>query len=419
MHDILPEATPLWRHVESCTRAVIRRYGYQEIRLPLLEPTELFARSAGESSDIVEKQMYSFTDQDGSRLSLRPEGTAGCVRAYVQNGLFKRGAQRLWYGGSMFRHEKPQKGRYRQFDQIGVEAFGMADADLDVELMALMADVFEDLGLAGEVALELNSIGDLEDRQRYRGALVEYFSRYRHDLDPDSAARLERNPLRILDSKDERTRRIVEDAPRLSGYLGSAARAHFDAVRELLEGQGIGYHLNETLVRGLDYYNRTVFEWTTGRLGSQGTVCAGGRYDALVGELGGPATPAAGFAMGVDRVVLLVDAVGAFAAAAPVDAYLVCQDQRSVAYAMRVCRDLRRQLPEASIRMNIGGGSFKAQFRRADQCGARLALIVGERELAEQSLGIKFLREEREQMQVPLDQAAGALRAHLAAQDTN
>lgn len=414
MHDVLPDASPAWQYVESRTRTLIRGYGYEEIRLPLLEQTELFARSAGETSDIVEKQMYSFTDQDGSRLSLRPEGTAGCVRAYIQNGLFKRGPQRLWYGGSMFRHEKPQKGRYRQFDQIGVEAFGIADAALDVELMVLMADVFERLGVASEVRLELNSIGDAEDRARYRAALVEYLSRYARDLDADSAARLERNPLRVLDSKDPNTQRIVEGAPRLSAYLGDEARQHFEKVCELLEAQGVGYHLNETLVRGLDYYNRTVFEWTTQRLGSQGTVCAGGRYDGLVAELGGPATPAAGFAMGIDRVVLLVEAAGIEPDQGGVDAYLVCQDERALARSMRICRDLRMELPDAAIRMNLGGGSLKAQFRRADQSGARIALIVGERELAEGNIGIKFLREEREQMQVPLDQAAGVLRAHLA-----
>ncbi len=413
MHDILPEEITAWQHVERITRAVVHGYGYEEIRLPLLEQTELFARSAGETSDIVEKQMYSFTDRDGSQLSLRPEGTAGCVRAYIQNGLHRRGQQRLWYGGSMFRHERPQKGRYRQFDQIGVEAFGIDDAALDVELIAVMSDVFERLGVRDAVTCELNSIGDVDDRVRYRQALVEYLSRYRDELDEDSARRLDRNPLRVLDSKDERTREIVAGAPRLAGYLGDESRAHFDDVRNLLDARGIAYQLNDTLVRGLDYYNRSVFEWTTDRLGAQGTVCAGGRYDGLVGQLGGPATSAAGFAMGVDRVVLLAEALSAVPAGGGVDVYVVCPDDHLRAHAFDLAQQVRGAVPHAAVRMNLGGGRMKAQMKRADASGAAVVLIVAEDEVSRGQVSVKYLRDEREQRTLPVAAALALLKQEI------
>ena len=413
MHDILPDESVLWQRVETVAASTMSSYGYHQIRLPLLENTELFARSAGETSDIVQKQMYTFGDQEGSSLTLRPEGTAGCARAFIQNGLHKAGPQRLWYGGSMFRHERPQKGRYRQFDQIGVEAFGVPDAGLEAELIGMMTDVLDGIGVLSSITLELNSIGDPADRASYRSALQSYFRRYEGEIDEDSRLRLDRNPMRILDSKDGRTREIARDAPLMSDYLGDDARAHYDELRNLLAKSGVAWQENDRLVRGLDYYNRSVFEWTTAELGSQGTVCGGGRYDGLVELVGGPATPAAGFALGVDRLVLLMTALQGEGRAG-VDIYVAVADNDLQGAAMQLAQQARRALPGWSVRLNQGGGRLKAQMRRADSAGARFALVLGVDEAARGEVSVKFLSEDRPQETVSIERAmellAGASR---------
>jgi histidyl-tRNA synthetase len=424
MRDVLPGEMAHITRVERVARAIMDGYAYEELRLPLLEAYGLFARSAGDTSDIVEKQMYAFADRDGDKVTLRPEGTAGCVRALIENGLI-RTPQRVWYAGAMFRHERPQKGRYREFFQIGAEAFGHAGPDIDAELIDMMAQAWQRLGIAQWVTLELNSIGDAEDRAAFRGALVDYLRQHVDALDEDSRRRLERNPLRILDSKDESTRRVVEGAPRLGDYLGPAARAHFDGLRALLDGLGIAYQVNDRLVRGLDYYNRTVFEWTTDRLGAQGTICAGGRYDGLVSQLGGPPTVAAGYALGVDRVALLVEQVEQQAAHRPADAYLMVVVEegealvQATARAMRLATELRTRLPGLRIRQHQGGGKMKAQIRKADASGALVALILGEDELRDGTLSLKWLREDRPQERLPMDAVAERLRSLAGADGTH
>ncbi|MDX9873661.1 MAG: histidine--tRNA ligase [Spongiibacteraceae bacterium] len=417
MNDILPHETPLWQHIEATAAALLTSYGYQEIRFPLVEQTELFRRSIGEVTDIVEKEMYTFEDRNGDSLTLRPEGTASCVRACEQHGLLFNQVQRLWYVGPMFRHERPQKGRQRQFHQIGVETFGMAGPDIDAELILLSARLWRRLGVDQAVTLELNSIGSISARQTYKAALVDYLSVYVDQLDADSQRRLTTNPLRILDSKDPSTQQLLAGAPRLSEYLDDESRAHFAELRERLDAAGLTYRINERLVRGLDYYGKTVFEWTTDRLGAQGTVCAGGRYDGLVEQLGGRPTPAVGFAMGIERLCLLVEACGTrpvSAATAP-HVYMVAVGAAAERAAQPLSEQLRDALPALRLLVNCGGGAFKGQFKRADRSGAALALILGADEVAARQVGVKWLRDDsRPQETVEFEQLAAFLGRELA-----
>jgi histidyl-tRNA synthetase len=398
MNDILPDQTPHWQFLEQEISRVLASYGYGEIRLPLVEQTELFQRSIGEVTDIVEKEMYSFDDRNGESLSLRPEGTAGCVRAAIQQGLLGV-PQRLWYAGPMFRYERPQKGRQRQFHQIGVEAFGVASPDMDAELILLSARLWQNLGLSDSVELQLNSIGSSAARQLYRDALVSFLQSQLKHLDEDSQRRLQSNPLRILDSKNPQTQAILDGAPALADYLDEESRADFERLCELLQAAGVRYVLNPRLVRGLDYYNKTVFEWVTGRLGAQGTVCGGGRYDGLVEQLGGKSTPAAGFAMGMERLVLLMQEFGASKDLPPVsaDIFVVTADGAAYRDALETVEALRSRFPGLNIMQHTGGGSFKSQFKKADKSGAIVALVWGEDEVRDGSVTVKQLRSQSAQ----------------------
>jgi histidyl-tRNA synthetase len=415
MRDVLPPEARRWRHVEDALRGVLRGYAYEEVQLPLLEPTELFARGVGEATDIVEKEMYSLLDRDGESMTLRPEGTAGCVRALLQHGLLFNQTQRVFYGGPMFRYERPQKGRYRQFWQVGAEAFGLAGPELDAELLLMGRSFWQSLGVAPLLRLEINTLGAAAARTAYREALVAYLAPRRDELDADSQRRLERNPLRILDSKDPGTRAVLADAPRLPAFIDAESRAHFDRLRGLLDELEIEYHVNPQLVRGLDYYTRTVFEWVTDALGAQGTVCAGGRYDGLVERLGGKPTPATGFAVGLERLVLLHEvahgAAGSGSEAVAADLYVCLQDDRYQGWAFTLAEKLRQDLPGFRIRVHAGGGKLKNQLRRADQSGARYALVIGAAEMASGALTLKFLREERAQESLPPEAIVAKLRA--------
>ncbi|HYN76380.1 MAG TPA: histidine--tRNA ligase [Lamprocystis sp. (in: g-proteobacteria)] len=406
MHDVLPERIGTWQHIEDAARLCLSSYGYTEIRTPIVEITDLFKRSIGDVTDIVEKEMYSFTDRNGESLSLRPEGTASCVRAVIENGLLNQ-PQRLWYRGPMFRHERPQRGRYRQFHQIGVEVFGLRGPDIDLEAILLTARLWHTLGIRG-LRLEINSLGDAAERAAYRDELTGFLEQHRDGLDADSQRRLPTNPLRILDSKSPETQAIVAAAPRLLDHLGEATRRHFETIRTGLHDAGVDCRVNPRLVRGLDYYNRTVFEWITDDLGAQGTVCAGGRYDGLVAQLGGRDTPAIGFALGVERLVELVESAGAPPAPA-LDAYLVAVGERAQREAPVLAERLRDAAPSLRVMTHCGGGSFKSQFKRADKSGARYALVVGDDELDRGALGVKPLREEAEQLEMTLQQAAAFL----------
>lgn len=408
MVDILPDATPLWQRIETAVRTVLSGYGYAEIRLPLLEATDLFARSIGEVTDIVEKEMYSFPDRNDDSLTLRPEGTAGCVRAAVQHNL-AAAPQRLWYAGPMFRYERPQKGRQRQFHQVGVEAFGVAGPEQDAELILICRRLWQVLGVAPLLTLEINSIGGIAARQRFRDALVSYLELHREALDEDSRRRLIGNPLRILDSKNPEVQAVLDGAPRLADFLDDESRAHWDALLALLEVAGVRYRHNDRLVRGLDYYNRTVFEWTTDALGAQGTVCGGGRYDGLFAQFGGSDTPAAGFAIGMERLVLLCESLTPPAAAAA-DIYVVTADADAYEFALPRVEDLRTQFPELRIVMHLGGGSFKSQFKRADRSGARLALVYAVGEVAADQVTVKPLRDGGEQRTIAGSALADTLR---------
>jgi len=403
MHDILPSQTPLWQLLEDRVRNVLERYGYREIRMPLVEQTELFKRSIGEVTDIVEKEMYTFDDRNGDSLTLRPEGTAGCVRAGIEQGLLYNQVQRLWYQGPMFRHERPQKGRYRQFQQIGVETFGMAGPDIDLELILITHRIWRALGLSDGLELQINSLGTADERLAYRELLVEYLSANLDQLDEDSRRRLDGNPLRILDSKNPDMRELIAGAPALMDHLGDESRGHFDAICSGLDTAEVAYVINPRLVRGLDYYARTVFEWVTDRLGAQGTVCAGGRYDGLVEQLGGHATTAVGFAMGVERLVALLEEAG-IEPGEQVDAYLVLMGDEAQSQGLQLAEQLRDQLPGLRLLTHCGGGGFKSQFKKADRSGARFALILGDDELAKGVVSIKNLREQAEQQEVALDQ---------------
>ncbi|MGR4066794.1 histidine--tRNA ligase [Billgrantia sp. C5P2] len=411
MNDLLPGQSALWQYFEGIVQALMRRYGYAEIRTPIVEQTALFARSIGEVTDIVEKEMYTFDDRNGDSLTLRPEGTASCVRAAMEHGLLHNQTQRLWYQGPMFRHERPQKGRYRQFHQVGLEAFGLEGPDIDAEVILLSARLWQELGLIEHVTLELNSLGSSEARAAYRDKLVAYFEQHRDQLDEDSLRRLSSNPLRILDSKNPDMAPMLADAPKLMDHLDDASREHFEGLTALLEAAGIDYVINPRLVRGLDYYGRTVFEWTTTALGSQGTVCAGGRYDGLVEQLGGKPTPAVGFAMGIERLILLLETLELVpdAALGELDLYVLPMDDGATARAMLLAERVRSELPELRVQLHCGGGSFKSRIKKADRSGARLALLLGEDELAQGRATLKFLREEREQLSLSQDALAETL----------
>lgn len=386
MNDVLPDQSVQWQYLEGIARDLLRAHAYREIRFPVLEQTQLFKRSIGEVTDIVEKEMYTFTDRNGDSLTLRPEGTACCVRAAEQHGLLYNQTQKLWYMGAMYRHERPQKGRYRQFNQLGVEAFGMAGADIEAELLMLCAAFWEQTGLAPHVRLELNNLGASEDRARYGRALRDWLQPRRDALDPDSQRRLESNVLRILDSKVESTRRLLADAPRLDDFVSSESRQQFDAVLHLLERAGIAWKVNPALVRGLDYYNGLVFEWTTERLGSQATVCAGGRYDSLVRQLGGSDTPAVGFAMGLERLLLLMADVGSFPPDLDrqVDVYIAVVGEGVRPQALLLAAELRKALPGLRILTHCGGGKYNAQMKKAFSSGARCAIVLeGDTEVQE------------------------------------
>jgi len=408
MHDILPDESPHWQYLESRVRDVLGRYGYAEIRMPIVEFTELFKRSIGEVTDIVEKEMYTFEDRNGDSLTLRPEGTAGCVRAAMEHGLLHNQTQRLWYQGPMFRHERPQKGRYRQFQQIGVETFGLNGPDIDVELILLSARLWRELGING-LELQLNSLGTPEERARYRAELVAYFSKYPEQLDEDSKRRLHTNPLRILDTKNQAMAELVAGAPSLAAYLGQASQEHFEQLCAALDVAGVEYVLNPRLVRGLDYYSLTVFEWVTDQLGAQGTVCAGGRYDGLVAQLGGRAAPAVGFAMGIERLLAVMQAQGSLPEATRADAYMVLMGDEPQQTGLVLAEKLRDQLPGLRLLTHCGGGGFKAQFKRADRSGAKVALVLGEDELARQQISIKYLREDVPQETIAITDLARRL----------
>lgn len=405
MNDILPADSLLWRHFETIVEDWLDQYGYTEMRTPILEHTGLFKRAIGEVTDIVEKEMYTFVDElNGESLTLRPEGTASAVRAVIEHNLLFDGGKRLWYRGPMFRHERPQKGRYRQFHQVGVEALGFAGPDLDIEHILMTARLWKLLGLADFISLEINSLGGAESRARHREKLIAYFQAHAEELDEDARRRLHSNPLRILDTKNPAMQGLVEAAPRLMDELDEAALAHFEAVRQGLETAGIPYRVNPRLVRGLDYYNYTVFEWVTDRLGAQGTVCAGGRYDGLVSQLGGKPAPACGYAMGVERLLVMMREADLVPEAMGPDAYVVNVGDAASRFALSVAEILR----DAGLRVvtHGGGGSFKSQMKRADASGARHAIIIGDDEASAGEVAIKPLRAQGEQRRVPLDQAA-------------
>lgn len=389
MNDILPETTPYWQAIETILKDVLAGYGYQEIRFPIVEKTELFKRSIGEVTDIVEKEMYTFEDRNGDSLTLRPEGTAGCVRAAMENGLLNQ-TQRLWYMGPMFRHERPQKGRYRQFHQLGVEAYGFNGPDIDAEMIMLTARLWKALGLKG-VTLQINSLGNTEARLAYREVLIAYFEQHQSELDEDSQRRLHSNPLRILDSKNPEMQALNEAAPKLIDYLDQESKQHFEQLCQILDSVDIAYEINPRLVRGLDYYGKTVFEWVTDQLGSQGTVCAGGRYDGLVAQLGGKGATAIGFAIGLERLVALLEATDALPEIKQTDAYLVAVGEQALSQATLLTERLRDELPGIRLISHCGGGSFKSQFKRADRSGARWTLILGDEEVSNQTIGIKTM----------------------------
>lgn len=392
MQDLLPEQQTLFSHISDRVGSVLHRYGYAEMGMPLLESTSLFKRVIGEATDIVEKEMYTFDDRNGDSLTLRPEGTASCVRVAQQHGLLFNQTQRFWYRGPMFRYERPQKGRYRQFEQIGAECFGMAGPDIDAELILMCARLWRELGISDEIELELNSMGDAASRGQFREALVAYLEQYRSELDEDSRRRLDSNPLRILDSKVASTQAILTDAPKLQNFIDDESKTHFEQLCAILDAAGLEYHINPSIVRGLDYYNRTVFEWVTDSLGAQGTVCGGGRYDGLVEQIGGKPTPGVGFAMGLDRIALMLEQK--FESAAVADIYLVSTAGDARMLALKVAETIRDGLPTARVVVHCHSGKFKAQMKKADASGAKIALIIGEEEVAAQSVNVKMLRDE-------------------------
>jgi len=413
MHDVLPGQTLLWHYAEGVIKEVLSSYGYSEIRTPIVEKTELFKRSIGEVTDIVEKEMYTFDDRNGDSLTLRPEGTAGCLRACLEHGLLHHQTHRLWYYGPMYRHERPQKGRYRQFVQLGVETYGMAGPDIDAELILLMHRLWQKLGVRDKVRLELNTLGTIEERMGYRDVLVAYFQQHKDRLDEDSLRRLNTNPLRILDSKNPEMREIIAQAPELMAHLGEDSLAHFKAITGILEDLGIAYTINTRLVRGLDYYGKTVFEWVTDALGAQGTVCAGGRYDSLIEQLGGKANFAVGFAMGMERLLALLELRDNIPLMKTVDAYLIRVGDKAQRAGMRLAETLRDELPGLKLEISVDGGSFKSQFKKADKSGADFAIILGDDEVESGLIGIKNLRQDQAQQNLPVAEVINLLRTRI------
>ncbi len=414
MNDLLPEDTSVWQQVEKVLRSTMNSYGYDEVRMPIVEKTNLFCRAIGEVTDVVEKEMYSFEDRSGDNLSLRPEGTAGCVRACLEHSLIYNQEQRLWYMGPMFRHERPQKGRYRQFHQMGVEVFGLNGPDIDAELISLTYSIWKKFGIENELELQLNSLGSAEERAAYREELVKFLEAHYEELDEDCQRRTHTNPLRVLDTKDPKVIEILKDAPKLSDFFGEETRAHFDSLRRMLDNMGIKYVLNDRLVRGLDYYNLTVFEWVTTALGAQGTVCGGGRYDSLVEQLGGAPTRAVGFGIGLERLILLLTTLGKIQANPNVDVYVVGSGENSELKMLEVSSILRENLPSYRIRNHCGGGNFKKQFKKADKCGAKVAVIIGENEIANNTVTVKdMLNQDAPQVEYPVTEAAAAIKELL------
>lgn len=401
MNDCLPEQTPVWQMLETTLRRVVSSYGYSEIRMPIVEMTNLFQRAIGEVTDVVEKEMYTFNDRNGDSLTLRPEGTAGCVRACIEHGLVYNQERRLWYVGPMFRHERPQKGRYRQFHQFGVEVFGLNGPDIDAELIMLTARLWRELGIEQFTTLQLNTLGSSAERAAYRDALVVFLEQHKESLDEESKRRMYSNPLRVLDTKSPQVQEILQHAPTLTDYFGEETKAHFNGLKALLDAAGIAYQVNERLVRGLDYYNYTVFEWVTDSLGAQGTICGGGRYDGLVEQLGGQATPAVGFAMGLERLTLMLETLEKINnLPATVDVYICMAGEGALTAGLLLAEQLRSERPQLRIMTHCGGGNFKKQMKRADKVAARIALILGETEVAEQKVTVKFLRDQVEQQTI-------------------
>ena len=410
MNDCLPSDTGIWQMVEAVLRRVASNYGFAEIRMPIVESTALFKRSIGEVTDIVEKEMYTFDDRNGDSLTLRPEGTASCVRAGNQHGLLYNQEQRLWYMGPMFRHERPQKGRYRQFHQFGLEAFGIATPDIDAEVILLTSRLWRELGINEFVTLELNSLGSNEERAEYRDALVAFLTEKEEFLDEDSKRRMHTNPLRVLDSKNPDVQAALVGAPKLADYFGEESSEHFASVCKRLDAAGVNYVVNDRLVRGLDYYNRTVFEWVTTSLGAQGTICAGGRYDGLVEQLGGKSTPGFGFALGIERLVLMLTSLEkANNIRAQVDAYVIMLGDDVEITANGLAEQWRDQVTDIRIQCHCGGGNMKKQMKRADKSGAQIALILGEDEIAQNTVTVKYLRGQQEQQSLPLEQVPNLL----------
>lgn len=413
MHDILPEQSPYWHWLEDHARQVLAAYAYQEIRLPIVEKTDLFKRSIGEVTDIVEKEMYTFEDRNGDSLTLRPEGTAGCLRACLEHGLLHNQSHRLWYYGPMFRHERPQKGRYRQFYQLGVETYGMPGPDIDAEMILLTDRLWRNIGIRDHVELQINSLGTSEERATFRAKLVEYFRQHLAVLDEDSVRRLESNPLRILDSKNPDMQAMLEQAPALLDHLGEESRQHFQTLTDVLDAMNIQYTLNPRLVRGLDYYGKTVFEWVTDALGSQGTICAGGRYDGLIEQLGGKANHAIGFAMGMERILALVEQFGTADLKPNTDVYMIRVGEQAEKMGLIWSEKLRDALPTLKLQLNCGGGSFKSQFKKADKSGAAFAIIIGDDEALQAQVALKPLRTEAEQSTVNFEQLLATLQQWL------
>ena len=410
MNDLLPGESSIWQQVEGVLRQTLASFGYSEVRMPLVEKTGLFCRAIGEVTDVVEKEMYTFEDRSGDSLSLRPEGTAGCVRACLEHNLIYNQEQRLWYMGPMFRHERPQKGRYRQFHQTGCEVFGLKGPDIDAEIIMMTASIWKKLGIMDKLQLQLNSLGSAEERRVYREELVKFLEAHFDDLDEDSKRRTHTNPLRVLDTKDEKVGEILKDAPRLSDFFGEETRQHFEGLKKFLDDAGISYIINERLVRGLDYYNLTVFEWVTDALGAQGTVCGGGRYDSLVEQLGGTPTPAVGFGLGMERLILLLTTLDKIKAQSAVDVYIAGAGEGAEHYQAQVAMSLREALPQVRILNNCGGGNFKRQLKRADKANARVAVILGSEEISTNSVTIKDLcNQESQQCTCPLDEAASKI----------
>jgi len=413
MKDLLPEETPLWEKVEGILRETVESYGYSEIRMPILEKTDLFVRSIGEVTDVVEKEMYSFEDVGGDKLSLRPEGTAGCVRACNEHGIIHNQERRLWYMGPMFRHEKPQKGRYREFHQFGIEVFGLTGPDIDAEILMLTNRIWQKFGISDHVKLELNSLGSAEERKQYRSRLVSFLEEHKDVLDEDSKRRMYTNPLRVLDSKNEAVQELLKDAPKLSDFFGEETKAHFSGLRQLLDEAGIRYEINDRLVRGLDYYNYTVFEWVTDLLGAQSTICGGGRYDGLVEQLGGQPSPAVGCAIGLERFMLVAEAVGQQQSRGPVDVYFCSMGENARRRSFQIAEKLRTDIRGLRLMMNCGDGAFKKQFKKADKSGAKYALVLGDDELSKGIVAVKDLRNDGNQQEIALDDLAGFLKGAL------